>query len=87
MVSPPPPKPLNNVNIYHLTEEERRKLKISSLPGSLREALNELGADKIIRAALGEGVYEAFDAAKRAEWDEFRMHVTDYEVGRYLETA
>jgi glutamine synthetase len=82
-----PPKPLNNINIYHLTQEERKKLKIGSLPGSLREALNELEGDKVIRAALGEGVYEAFDIAKRAEWDDFRMHVTDYEVERYLETA
>jgi glutamine synthetase len=82
-----PPKPLNNINIYHLTEEELKKLKIGSLPGSLREALNELEGDKVLRAALGEGLYEAFDAAKRAEWDDFRMHVTDYEVERYLETA
>jgi glutamine synthetase len=82
-----PPKPLNNINIYHLTEEERKKLKIGSLPSSLREALDELSKDAVVRAALGDGVYEAFDAAKRAEWDDFRTHVTDYEVERYLETA
>jgi glutamine synthetase len=82
-----PPKPLNNVNIYDLTDEERKKQKIASLPASLREALAELERDKVIRASLGEGVYEAFANAKQAEWDEFRTHVTDYEVGRYLETA
>jgi glutamine synthetase len=80
------PKPLNNVNIYHLTDEERKKMKIGSLPGSLAEALGELEKDKVIQAALG-GTYEAFLAAKAAEWDEFRMRVTDYEVERYLETA
>jgi glutamine synthetase len=82
-----PPKPLNNVNIYHLTEEERKKMKIGSLPGSLSEALSELEKDKIIRAALGEVAYDAFVTAKKSEWDDFRMHVTDYEVERYLETA
>jgi glutamine synthetase len=82
-----PPKALNNVNIYHLTDEERKKQKIGSLPASLREALVELEADKVIRSALGEELYEAFAAAKYAEWDAFRMHVTDYEVERYLETA
>jgi glutamine synthetase len=82
-----PPKPLNNVNIYHLTDEERKKQKIGSLPASLREALVELEGDKVIRGALGEGVHEAFATAKYAEWDDFRMHVTDYEVERYLETA
>jgi glutamine synthetase len=82
-----PPKPLNNVNIYHLTEEERKKMKIGSLPGSLAEALSELEKDKVMRSALGDAVYEAFTTAKRAEWDDFRMHVTDYEVERYLEIA
>lgn len=82
-----PPKPLNNVNVYHLSAEERKKMKIDSLPGSLPEALAELEKDKVIRSALGETAYEAFFTAKQAEWDDFRMHVTDYEVERYLETA
>jgi glutamine synthetase len=82
-----PPKPLNNVNVYHLTEEERRKMKIASLPGSLAEALDELARDKVIQDALGPVVYEAFQRAKKAEWDEYRINVTDWEVERYLETA
>jgi glutamine synthetase len=82
-----PPKPLNNVNIYHLTEAERKKMKIGSLPGSLAEALGELARDEVIKSALGATMYEAFVNAKTAEWDDFRMRVTDYEVERYLETA
>jgi glutamine synthetase len=82
-----PPEPLNNVNVYHLTVEERKKMKIDSLPGSLPEAMSEMEKDKVIRNALGETTYEAFMTAKQAEWDDFRMHVTDYEVERYLETA
>ncbi len=81
------PKALNNINVYHLTEEERKKMKIGSLPGSLSEALDELAKDKVIKDALGAGAYEAFENAKRTEWDEFRIRVTDYEVERYLETA
>ena len=82
-----PPKPLNNINIYHLNEAERKKMKIASLPGSLAEALGELEKDQVLRDALGPSLYEAFLNAKRAEWDQFRMRVTDYEVERYLETA
>lgn len=82
-----PPKPLNNVNIYHLTEQERRKLKIGSLPGSLSEALDELGKDQVIQSALGPMVYDAFLRAKRAEWDEYRINISDWEVERYLEIA
>lgn len=82
-----PPTPLNNVNVYHLTAEERKKMNIDSLPGSLPEAMSELEKDKVLRNALGETTFEAFMTAKQAEWDDFRMHVTDYEVERYLETA
>jgi glutamine synthetase len=82
-----PPAPLNNINVYHLDETERAKMGISSLPGSLAEALGELEKDDIVRGALGECVYEAFVRAKWAEWDEFRITVTDWEVERYLEAA
>jgi glutamine synthetase len=82
-----PPKPLNNVNVYHLTAEERKEMNIDSLPGSLPEAMSELEKDMVLRNALGETTYDAFMTAKQAEWDDFRMHVTDYEVERYLETA
>jgi glutamine synthetase len=82
-----PPEPLNNINVYHLDEEERARMGISSLPGSLAEALDELEEDQVIRSALGEEVFEAFVRAKRVEWDEFRIHVTDWEIKRYLEIA
>ncbi len=82
-----PPKPLNNVNVYHLTEDERSQMNIASLPGSLAEALDELSRDLVIQQALGSGIYEAFTRAKWAEWDEFRISVTDWEVERYLEIA
>lgn len=82
-----PPKPLNNVNVYHLTEEERNKMGIPSLPGSLGEALIELEKDPVIQEAIGPCTYEAFLRAKLAERDEYRTAVTDWEVKRYLEVA
>jgi len=81
------PRPLNNVNVYHLTKEDRKRMRIASLPGSLTEALGELEKDKVIRDALGPVLYEAFTRAKWEEWDEFRIRVTDWEVKRYLEVA
>jgi len=82
-----PPAPLNNVNLYHLTAEERAKMGVGSLPGSLAEALDELAKDNVLVKALGSNIYEAFSRAKREEWDEYRIHVTDYEIERYLEVA
>ena len=80
-----PPKPLNNVNVYELNNEERSEMGISSLPGSLLEALEELEMDVIIKEAIGDETYNAFRRAKLAEWNDFRIHVTDWERARYLE--
>lgn len=83
----PCPKPLNNVNVYHLTAAERKKLKIAELPGSLSEAMRELEQDSVVRGALGELTYEAFSRAKWAEIEEYRTRISDWEVERYLEVA
>jgi glutamine synthetase len=82
-----PAAPLNQVNVYHLTEEERREMNIAELPGSLTEALRELETDEVLKEALGPVIFEAFFRAKWAEIEESRMRVTDWEVERYLEVA
>jgi glutamine synthetase len=81
------PKPLNNINVYQLDADDRRRLGVKELPGSLLEALNELDHDQAIKEALGPAVYEAFQRAKQEEWEEYRLRVTDWEVNRYLELA
>lgn len=82
-----PPKPMNNVNVYHLSKKERIDHDIVELPGSLAEALDELASDNVLKESLGQLTYETFCRAKRAEVDEYRTRVTDWEVERYLETA
>jgi glutamine synthetase len=58
---------------------------IRELPGTLGEALDELEKDDVIRDALGDHVFHHFVEAKRAEWDDYRTQVSDWEVDRYLE--
>jgi glutamine synthetase len=82
-----PPAHVNNVDVYHLTPEEVAARGIPILPGSLAEALEALSADDVLKAALGANLYEAFVRAKTAEWDDYRIHVTDWEIERYLENA
>ena len=82
-----PSAPLNNVNLYHLNSEERQAMGVQELPGSLAEALREFENDEVIKSALGPETCEAFRRAKWAEWDEYRIHVTDWEIERYLEVA
>jgi len=82
-----PPAPLNNINVYEMTLAERRKAKVTELPGSLHEALAELSKDEVVKGALGPTAFEAFVRAKEAEWEEYRLQVMDWEVERYLELA
>ncbi|HRQ32838.1 MAG TPA: type I glutamate--ammonia ligase, partial [Anaerolineales bacterium] len=81
------PKSLNNINLYDLNKEERASLGVEELPGSLARALAALDKDEVIKSALGEVIYEAFTRAKWEEWEEFRLHISDHEIERYLETA
>lgn len=81
------PKPLNHVNVYELTADERKELGVAELPGSLGDALNELAGDAVIKNAIGTTIYEAFTRAKWEEIQDYQMKVTDWEVERYLELA
>ena len=81
------PKPKNNVNIYKLGEDERKAKGIGELPSSLSEALAALEQDDVLKSALGEEIYGAFRRAKLEEWEDFRIHVTDWEREEYLESA
>ena len=81
------PEPLNEINVYHLTREEREQQNIAELPGSLAEALNLLDEDAVLKEALGPSAYESFIRAKWAEVEDYRTRVTDWEVERYLEVT
>jgi glutamine synthetase len=80
----PVPEPVEE-NLYHFDESERARRNITTLPGSLAEALDALESDELLRETLGEHIYERFLEAKRQEWDEFRIRVTPWEVERYLD--
>ncbi len=80
------PEPVNE-DIYHLHETDLVQRAIGTLPGTLAEALDALEKDDVILEALGEAITEPFIRAKRAEWDEYRIRVTPWELERYLETA
>nr|NNM89921.1 type I glutamate--ammonia ligase [Bacilli bacterium] len=78
-----PPNPINR-NIYVMNEMERVRAGIHSLPDNLREALEELANDDVIRDALGEHAYAHFYEAKMIEWDMFRTAVHPWEREQYL---
>ena len=81
------PAPLNNINVYELTEEMRQELDIDMLPGSLAEALSAFESDSILKETLGDYLTEALTKSLQSEWEAFRTSVTDWELSRYLKTA
>ena len=79
-----PPPPIQR-NIYDMSVRDKRKHKVKNLPTTLREALNELESDRVIRDALGDHIYSHFLHAKRAEWKLYAATVHEWELERYLE--
>jgi glutamine synthetase len=78
-----PPAPVNR-NIFELTAEEMEKYGISSMPGNLYEALQLYKADPLVRATLGEHVFNTYYEFKNREWDGFRTAVHPWEIKEYL---
>jgi glutamine synthetase len=78
-----PPDPVDK-NLYTISKREKARLKISSLPGNLFEALYYMEKDKLVRAALGNHIYDHFLAAKRQEWESYIQQVHPWEIDRYL---
>jgi glutamine synthetase len=79
------PPPIEE-DLFHFDEAAMAKHAVGVLPGSLNEALDELERDEVVRGALGEHVFGWFIDAKRQEWDDYRKHVTQWEVERYMGT-
>ena len=71
-------------NIYEMTEKQRKKAGIESLPDDLFEAIQITEKSALVRKALGDKVFEYFIRNKKDEWDEYRRQVTKYERGKYL---
>ena len=77
------PDPIEE-NVYAMTEEERQKRGIDTLPASLLEAVQLTEKSELVRKALGNHVFDAFIANKKIEWDQYQTQVTEYELKKYL---
>ena len=74
-------------SLFEMDAAQIAAKSIRELPGTLGEALDELEKDDVIREALGDHVFSHFIDAKRAEWDEYRTQVSDWEVGAISRTV
>lgn len=78
-----PPPPLTD-NLYEMSEEERQKNGVDSLPADLGSAINAFKNDPINKEILGDFAYEKFIQAKEKEWIEYRKQVHPWEIDRYF---
>ena len=79
----PPPEVKHD--IFEMTGDEMAAENITTLPGSLKEAIEEFKASELGKAALGPHIFEKYIVAKEKEWDSFRTHVSEWELEKYLQ--
>jgi len=77
------PDPIEE-DIFEMSPEKRAQKGIESLPGSMEEAIAECGKSKLVRKALGDHIFEKFIENKKIEWERYRVHISQYELDKYL---
>jgi glutamine synthetase len=77
------PDPIEE-DIFEMSAKERETRGIESLPGSLGQAIHLTERSDVVREALGDHIFDKFIENKKIEWDQYRMHVSKYELGKYL---
>lgn len=78
-------EPIND-NLFALTAEERNALGVMNLPDNLKEAIDLLKEDQLMKKTLGDHIFNKFIEYKTKEWDDFRKTVTEWEIKQYLQT-
>jgi len=78
-----PPDPIEE-NVYEMTEKQRESRGIRTLPANLADAIALTEKSALVKEALGDHVFNAFIENKKIEWNQYRIHVSKYELDRYL---
>ncbi len=77
------PKPMEQ-NLYHLSDLERKKKGIKTLPDSLGHAIAITEDSKLVKTILGDHIFPRFLKLKKKEWDDYKIQVPQYELDKYL---
>ncbi|MBU0535510.1 MAG: type I glutamate--ammonia ligase [Nanoarchaeota archaeon] len=73
-----------NDNVYSFDGDMRKDRSISTLPGSLGEAIDEMKRGSIVQACFGEITFNKYITIKESEWDRYRIQVTAWEKEEYF---
>lgn len=77
------PDPIED-DIFNMSPQERISRGIDTLPGNLGEAIAVTENSDLVRETLGDHIFEKFIENKKIEWDNYRTHVSQYELDKYL---
>lgn len=78
------PPPSCEANIYDLSDDEREELGIGSIPSNLKNAINAMKKDELVKETLGEHITEKYLLNKEHEWKAYREQVYSWELEQYL---
>lgn len=73
-----------DMNIYEMSDLERNKYNVESLPSSLENAIEAMEKDEFIARTLGPHVYSQYVNAKKKEWMMYTTRVSQWEIDQYL---
>ena len=76
-----------DANLFEMDDEMLAKLGIAQLPQSLSEALTVMEGSALVAEALGDHIFEWFLRNKRDEWRDYKTHISQFELGRYLRSV
>lgn len=71
-------------NIQKMSPKRRKELGVEELPRSLKDAVDELEKDELVRGVLGKELADKIIKAHRKEYHDYCMQVTDWELANYL---
>lgn len=77
-------KPHEASEVSTVAQVSRHTLQ-QRLPQNLGEAIELFARSQLMRTTLGESVQHFLVEAKRAEWNEYQRHVSEWERERYFE--
>ena len=71
-------------DVFGLTSQRQKEMGIDHLPGNLYAAIMEVEKSELVRNTLGDHIFNKFIENKKIEWDGYRVHVSNYEMDKYL---
>ena len=80
------PGEANTSNLYEVSEDELARRGTTFLPATLREALDCLEKDTVVKEALGTEYAAYYIAVKAEEWRQYHQSVSQWEIDNYLMT-